>query len=750
MSYLAEGRRALGVIPSQDTLVLERFFDESGGMQLVLHAPFGSRINKAWGLALRKRFCRQFNFELQAAATEDALMLSLGPQHSFPLSDVFRYLHPETTRDVLVQAFLDAPVFKTRWRWNTTISLAVPRAQRRAQGGAADPADAGGRPDGGGVPRRRRLPREHPRRSADSRSSARLTDRARLPRRGDGLRRASRRARAGSTAASCGSSRATRRSRRSSRTRSSTPGRTRFSTMRRSRSGGATRCSRGGPPIPRRPAISARSTPDAIARVREEERPDPRDADELHDALLTAGFLTGGELDGVRPELLAELTAARRAGSADFGGSTPDARRIIVAAERLPELRAIHPDLVVPPSLQPPASRLAKSWTRGEAIAEILRGRLTLTGPVTAAALADSLGISPADADAALLLLEADGVVLRGRFTPGETDARMVRSDAARPHSSLHAEPAARRDRAGQPGGLHALPLPLAARRDLVQADGLDGLREIVAALDGYELAAGAWERAVLPARLDRYDPSMLDMLCLAGEAGWARLSPAARPGRPGAQPRAGDADRALPARACGCVADAADNRRGTAARTRRLDASCRCSARAERRSSRDLAPACGLDADQLRHAHRARWSPAGWRRRMDSPDCARSCGRRADGRRARSAQQLRRPVDGQSRRAAKASRASEAVELQALDAAPPLRRRVPAAAHARDERRDLARARARVPASRGARRDPQRPVRDRHVGRAVRASGRRRAAARGSAHPGGRLASSPSARPIR
>ena len=114
-------------MPTQDTLVLERFFDESGGMQLVLHAPFGSRINKAWGLALRKRFCRQFNFELQAAATEDALLLSLGPQHSFPLADVFRYLHPATARDVLVQALLDAPVFQTRWRWNTTISLAVPR-----------------------------------------------------------------------------------------------------------------------------------------------------------------------------------------------------------------------------------------------------------------------------------------------------------------------------------------------------------------------------------------------------------------------------------------------------------------------------------------------------------------------------------------------------------------------------------------------------------------------------------------------
>jgi ATP-dependent Lhr-like helicase len=129
IAYLAEGLRALGVIPTQHTIVLERFFDESGGMQLVLHAPFGSRINKAWSLALRKRFCRQFNFELQAAATEDALLLSLGPQHSFPLSDVFRYLHPASTRDILVQALLDAPVFKTRWRWNTTISLAVPRSR---------------------------------------------------------------------------------------------------------------------------------------------------------------------------------------------------------------------------------------------------------------------------------------------------------------------------------------------------------------------------------------------------------------------------------------------------------------------------------------------------------------------------------------------------------------------------------------------------------------------------------------------
>src|SRR5204863_7591920 len=125
--YFADTYRALGAIPSQRTLVMERFFDESGGMQLVLHSPFGNRINRAWGLALRKRFCRSFNFELQAAATDDAIVISLGTQHSFPLEEVFHYLQSKTVRDLLVQALLDAPMFTIRWRWNATRSLAVPR-----------------------------------------------------------------------------------------------------------------------------------------------------------------------------------------------------------------------------------------------------------------------------------------------------------------------------------------------------------------------------------------------------------------------------------------------------------------------------------------------------------------------------------------------------------------------------------------------------------------------------------------------
>src|SRR5687768_641620 len=344
VSYLAEGRRALGVIPSQETLVLERFFDESGGMQLVLHAPFGSRINKAWGLALRKRFCRQFNFELQAAATEDALMLSLGPQHSFPLSDVFRYLHPETTRDVLVQAFLDAPVFKTRWRWNTTISLAVPRARGgrkvapQLQRMLADDLMAAVFPDAAAclenIPGDRQIP-DHPLVAQTVRDC--LEEAMDF----EGLRAVLTQIHRGDLALI---------------TRD-TPEPSLFAheilnaqpyaflddAPLEERRSHAVQTRRATDPASARDlgALDA----DAIARVREEERPDPRDANELHDALLTVGFLTCGELEGVRPELLEELMAARRAGHALFAESTPSPGRIIVPVERLPELRAIHADL---------------------------------------------------------------------------------------------------------------------------------------------------------------------------------------------------------------------------------------------------------------------------------------------------------------------------------------------------------------------------------------------------------------------
>ena len=189
VEYLAAAKAALGCLPTQQQLVIERFFDEAGGMQLVLHAPFGARINRAFGLALRKRFCQTFNFELQAAATEDAIVLSLGETHSFALEDVPRYLNSRTVEQVLTQAVLDAPLFTTRWRWNATVSLAVQDLARRQKGAGAAAAHGGGRSAVRAVPRPARLRREPARRARSARSSAGTADAARLPARGDGSSR---------------------------------------------------------------------------------------------------------------------------------------------------------------------------------------------------------------------------------------------------------------------------------------------------------------------------------------------------------------------------------------------------------------------------------------------------------------------------------------------------------------------------------------------------------------------------------
>ena len=513
------------MVPTQDTLVLERFFDESGGMQLVLHAPFGSRINKAWGLALRKRFCRQFNFELQAAATDDALLLSLGPQHSFPLADVFRYLHPATVRDVLVQALLDAPVFQTRWRWNTTISLAVPRFRggRKVppplQRMLADDLLASVFPDAAAclenIPGDRRLP-DHPLVAQAIR---------------DCLEEAM-----------------------------DVVGLTRILT--RIQAGGVRLVTRDTPePSPlaheilnakpyaflddapleerRTQAVYARRAsepasaqqlgaldPAAIARVRDEERPDPRDADELHDALVTAGYLLASEAEALPGRLFSELERSRRAARMTL----PEASGWI-AAERLPEMTAVHPAVAIDPGIEAPPARASRRWTRELAIVELIRSRLALVGPTTAAVLATSLAIAEPDAVAALIALEAEGVVLRGRFTgPAELEwcdrrllARIHRYTLNRLRAEI--EPISPADfQRFLFGWQHVDPAQ--------HLTGIDGLRTILSVLDGVELPAKAWERAVLPARLDRYDKAWLDMLCLTGVAGWARLSMAAERAR--------------------------------------------------------------------------------------------------------------------------------------------------------------------------------------------------------------------------
>jgi ATP-dependent Lhr-like helicase len=525
VAYLADGYRSLGVLPTQQTLVLERFFDDSGGMQLVLHAPFGSRITRAWGLALRKRFCRQFNFELQAAATEDALMLSLGPQHSFPLADVFRYLHPATAQDVLVQAFLDAPVFQTRWRWNTTIALAVPRSRHgrkvppQLQRMLADDLMAAVFPDAAAclenIPGDREIP-DHPLVKQTVRDC--LEEAMDF----DGLAAVLTRIHAGQLRLVARDS--TEPSVLAHEILNARPYAFLDDAPLEERRAHAVYARRANEPstVGELGALDA----EAIARVRAEQRPDPRDADELHDELLSTGFLTPDDLAAIGDSFLSHLVDSARATRATIGAGA-----IYVAAERLPELRAIHPDLTIDPDIAPPARRSERSWTREDAIAELLRGRMTILGPVGADHLARSLAVESEEIEQALLRLEGEGVVLRGAFSPRSRSrhgdapdewcergllARIHRATIGRLRAEI--EPVSQTDfMRFLIGWQHVHP----SRR----LSGSDGLLAVIERLDGFELAAAAWERSVLPARMDRYDPALLDMLCLAGHVGWARLS---------------------------------------------------------------------------------------------------------------------------------------------------------------------------------------------------------------------------------
>ncbi len=530
------------MLPTQDTIVLERFFDESGGMQLVLHAPFGSRVNKAWSLALRKRFCRQFNFELQAAATEDALLLSLGPQHSFPLADVFRYLHPSTTRDVLVQAFLDAPVFQTRWRWNTTISLAVPRNRGgkkvppQLQRMLADDLMAAVFPDAAAclenIPGDRAIP-DHPLVSQAVRDC--------LEEAMDFDALAGVLTRIHSGAIRCVARDTPEPSALSHEILNARPYAFMDDAPLEERRTQAVYTRRAGEPggAGELGALDAA----AIDRVRDEARPDPRDADELHDALLSAGVLTLRDADTIAPELFQQLVSMRRAASVQIrrgGPMCPPSSQackftivnlqLWVAAERLPELRAVHPDATWVPPIEPPASRASRVWTREQAIVELLRGHIAILGPTTAPALAGTLGIEVADADAALLALESEGVVLRGAFSAeGRSltewcDRRLLARIHRYTLNRLRAE-----IEPVSPADFMRFLFAWQHVAPSSRLTGIDGLRAVLESLDGFELAADAWERSVLPDRVDGYQFSMLDTLCLTGEAGWARLSSSSR-----------------------------------------------------------------------------------------------------------------------------------------------------------------------------------------------------------------------------
>lgn len=520
--YFEATHKALGALPSQETLIIERFFDESGGMQLVIHSPFGIRINRAWGLALRKRFCRSFNFELQAAATDDAIVLSLGTQHSFPLEEVFHYLNSKTVRGILVQALLDAPMFPVRWRWNAGRALALPRQR----GGQRVPAPlhrmesenllAAVFPDQlaclENIVGDREIP-DHPlvRQTIDDC----LTEAMDI----DGL----------------------------------------IAVLKKIETG-QVRCLARDLPEPspmaheilnarpyafldnapleerRTQAVYTRRAGEssgteglgildaaAIKTVTAEAWPRATNPDELHEALLLGGAMTDEEARGLAPGAdgwLSALTDERRAGRMR---STP---ALWVTAERLPLVETVYPEPNIEPSLITPSSVRQQKWERETALRELVRGRMEISGPVTVEKLANLFQLPPSEIEGALLGLESEGFVLRGKFLPGARETEWCdRRLLARIHrltlNRLRAEI--------QPvTPAEFLRFLLAWHRAALEdrAEGPEGVLAVLEILDGYELPAAAWEPEVLALRVKDYDPRWLDQLCFTGRVGWGRLTP--------------------------------------------------------------------------------------------------------------------------------------------------------------------------------------------------------------------------------
>jgi ATP-dependent Lhr-like helicase len=531
--YFADTHRALGAIPSQQTLVLERFFDESGGMQLVLHSPFGSRINRAWGLALRKRFCRSFNFELQAAATDDAIVISLGTQHSFPLEEVFHYLNSKTVRDLLVQALLDAPMFTIRWRWNATRSLAVPRFRGGAKIAAplqrmeSENLLAAVFPDQLAclehIVGDREVP-DHP--LVNQTIDDCLTEAMDI----DGLEEVLRQIE--SNAIRCLARDLPEPSPLASEILNARPYAFLDNAPLEERRTQAVYTRRAS----ERNGSDGLGILDAAAidKVQREACPEATNADELHDALMLLGVMTPEEVsisvhhekNGSGAEyLLHELIASHRATRLRFAEKT-----FWVAAEQLPMLQTIFQEAELEPELAVPESWKGKTWDRADAIRELLRGRMEVCGPIAADELAQILGLARSEIDAALLALEGEGFVLRGKFHAGTVgqewcDRRLLARIHRLTIDRLRAEiqPVSHQDFFRF---LFAWQRVDAEHR----VEGPEGLQSILEQLDGCELPLAAWESSVLSARMADYDPEWLDRLCFSGRVGWGRLSASKNP----------------------------------------------------------------------------------------------------------------------------------------------------------------------------------------------------------------------------
>ena len=533
VAYVRAGSASLRTLPTDRTVVAERFFDEGGGMQLVLHAPFGARINRAWGLALRKRFCRSFNFELQAAATDNGIVISLSEQHSFPLEVVFRFLNVDTVEAVLTQALLDAPMFTARWRWNVSRALAVLRF-------------AGGR----------KVPPPIQRMRSDDLLASVFPDQAACAENLVGDIRIPDHPLVDETIRDC-----------LHEAMDVTGLQAVFAAIDRGEIRTVTIDTAEPSPFSheilnanpyaflddapleerRARAVQMRRTlgpeageigaldPLAIDEVADETWPIVRDPDELHDALLTLVVLPPV------PEwapFFDELSHARRAAVLRVGSS-----QFWVAAERAVLARLAHPDSTLLPKL-PALAAIAERRADGReaAGAEVLRGWLESTGPATASALAARLALPRDVVDVGLARLESEGQILRGRFTPRLSavgDQRSAHTGAPtddeiewcnrRVLARIHRLTLGRLRREIEPVTAADFMRFLFRWQHLApgtQLHGVDGALQVLKQLQGYEISAAAWEPDVLRRRVARYDPELLDTLCLSGEVMWGRLSP--------------------------------------------------------------------------------------------------------------------------------------------------------------------------------------------------------------------------------
>ncbi|MDV2450026.1 DEAD/DEAH box helicase [Xanthomonas hortorum] len=532
VDYLAHACAALGTMPTQQCLVMERFFDASGGTQLVIHSPYGSRINRAWGLALRKRFCRTFNFELQAAATEDAIVLSLSTSHSFALEEVARYLHSSSAEHVLIQAVLDAPLFGVRWRWNATNAMALPRftggnkVAPQLQRMKSEDLLASVFPDqvacAENLAGERQVP-DHPL------VTQTLQDCLHQAMDSEGWLQVLRGLESGAITVVARDLAAP--SPLAAEALNARPYAFLDDAPLEERRTQAVQNRRY---TPQTSDDLGRLDPDAIASVREEAWPQPRDAEEMHEALVGLGVLPVDEAaDAQWQAWLAALAADGRASCIALNG----APALWISAERIDWFTPLYPDASPQPPLQAPVDCRVAEWERDWAVRELLRGRLSAIGPAQVPALAGALHLPQAEIVLALAALQREGYVMAGQFSAqAQSEEWCERHLLARIHRYTlgrlrrEIEPVSQRDYARF----------LFEWQHLDSASrvaGPDALAGVVGQLEGFEAPALLWESELLPARVRDYQPAWLDELCTAGRTVWARLRPGG--GRSGAALRA-------------------------------------------------------------------------------------------------------------------------------------------------------------------------------------------------------------------